>query len=106
METRDQSSSSTSVNKALEELHYYLSDQVPPLTVAESIEVLTSQPPAVTASGIHSWAAGLHNNPKAVSLSDYLYHAVCKLHQLQEFHLVSGEYDLFLKGVKQAVLVY
>jgi len=74
--------------RALEELHSYLSDQLPPLMVAESIEVLLEQSPQLMATGIHSWVSGLTQRDTSIPLSDYLYHAITKIYQMQEYKLI------------------
>ena len=92
------------VIKALEELQQYLSDQLPPLMVADSIETLAKQPPSITVSGIQSWIAGLTKISRNIAYSDYLYHAVSKLNMIQEYKLAPEGYSTFLAGIKTHVL--
>lgn len=93
--------------KAFEELHQYLSDQLPPLMVADSIEILVQHPPQLTASGIHSWVTGLTHRDTSISYSDFLYHAITKIFQMQEYKLISQEaFGPFLAGLKVAILAY
>lgn len=95
------------VAKALEELHQYLSDQLPPLMVADSMEVLLHQPPNLVASGIHSWVAGLTRRDTNIPLSDFLYHAMTKIYQVQEYKLIAADqFAPFLAALKQAILAY
>ena len=44
--------SKSDVLKAVEELKEFLADQVPPLVVADSIDLLMHQPPGIAAFGI------------------------------------------------------
>ena len=83
-----ESSDSIELQKALEELQQYLSDQLPPLMVADSIGFLMEHPPEVLASAIHGWILSQHRRDRAVSVSDYLYHAVVKIHLMQEYRLI------------------
>lgn len=79
------------VQEALTELSQYLSDQLAPLMVASSIELLIGQDPDLVADRIHTWAASQYDNRNAsVPVSDYLFHAVKKLHMIGEFHLVEA----------------
>lgn len=95
------------LGKAIEELHLYLSDQLAPLMVADSFELLVKHDPQVVASGIHSWITGMTRRDTSIPLSDYLYHAVTKIHQMQEYKLVSpNEFAPFLAGLKLEILNY
>src|SRR5262245_49175504 len=91
--------------KAVEELQQYLSDVLPPLMVADSIEILLQYPPTIAASGIQAWLAGLSRRDPSVPLSDFIYHAVLKIHLMQEYKLVPQEqFEPFLKRLKELVL--
>src|ERR1051326_7356462 len=95
------------LTKAIEELHQYLSDQLAPLMMVDSIDLLLQQPPALSASGIYSWLSGLTKRDTSVTVSDYLYHAVVKIHQMHEYKLVSMKDFLpYWVGLKQSVLEY
>ena len=95
------------VAEALDELQQYLCDRVPPLVVADSIEVLLEQPPELTASGIQSWVSSVAFRDKDIPVSNYLYHAVTKIYLLQEYNLVpETEFEPFIEGVKEAVMNY
>lgn len=93
--------------RAIEELHQYLSDQLPPLMVSDAIEILVQHPPILMASGIHSWVTSLTRRDTSIPLSDFLYHAVTKIFQMQEYKLVSMEIFVpFLAGLKEAILTF
>lgn len=95
------------LEKALEELHLYLSDQLAPLMVADSIEYLLKHPPTVVAYGIHSWLSGLTRRDMSIPISDYIYHAITKFHQIQEYKLVSpAEFSPFWEGLKLEIVNY
>ncbi len=80
------------VAEALGELHQYLSDVLAPLVVADSIALLTTLPPRVVAEEIHVWTSGQYRRMGAnIPISDYLYHALRKLHLLGDFRLVPRE---------------
>jgi hypothetical protein len=80
------------VAEALSELQQYLSDAISPLVVADSIAILLEVPPEIVADEIRSWTTSQHRRLGAsVPISDYLYHAIRKLHVMGEFTLVSKE---------------
>lgn len=93
------------VREALTELELYLSDIVPPLVVAGSAQLLLGRPPELVAATIRSWTAGQYGKSAEASVSDYLYHAVKKIHMLGEFRLVPQEpLEAHLAGLKSLVL--
>ena len=95
------------VREALEELQQYLSDSLPPLVVAESIQVLLRYSPDLMASNIHSWTASQYRGGTEIPISDYLFHAVKKIHLMGEFHLVpQGPFESYLEELKERVLIY
>jgi hypothetical protein len=78
------------VQEALFELQQYLSDRLPPLMVADSISRLVGQPPALVAGEIQRWVLGQYRGKTTpVPVSDYLFHAVKKLHILGELQLLA-----------------
>lgn len=85
------------LKEAAFELHQHLSDRLAPLMVAESVELLVQQPPAVLAAEIGAWVA--HQQPAVADLSiaDLLFHAAKKL-------AVMGELDLVPKAAIEGCL--
>jgi len=102
----DDLASDPKVRDALGELQQYLSDAIAPLMVADAVALLLKLPPQLTAAEIHVWTVSQYRRLGAsVPLSDYLYHAMRKIHLLGEFTLVPGaELDAFLAGLKAHVL--
>lgn len=95
------------VREALEELQQYLSDSVPPLVVAESIQVLLRYSPELMATNIHQWTASQYRGGTEIPISDYLFHAIKKIHLMGEFHLVpQGPFESYLEELKERVLIY
>ncbi len=68
----------------------YLSDEVPPMLVAEAIGRLMAAPKVVAAT-IQTWVGNQYSGPNPLPVQDYLFHAVKKLHLLAEFELVDKE---------------
>ena len=99
---------SAEVREALYELQRYLSDAIAPLMVADSIEILLRAPVQVTAAQIHAWATSQYHGPGAnVPMSDYLFHAMKKIHLMGEYELVSRENILrFLQELSRFVMAY
>jgi len=80
------------IREALYELQRYLSDQIAPLMVVEAADVLVRHAPDLTASEIQRWTAEQHSiSGTSAPTSDYLFHAVKKLHLLAEYKLISEE---------------
>lgn len=99
--------SNSEVREALEELQQYLSDSLPPLVVAESIQVLLRYSPELMATNIHQWTASQYRGGTEVPISDYLFHAVKKIQLMGEFHLVpQGPFETYLEELKEQVLVF
>ncbi len=95
------------LREALEELQQYLSDTLPPLVVADSIGLLLRYPPELMASNMHAWTASQYKMAAEIPLSDYLFHAVKKIHLMGEFHLVPKEpFEKYLTQLKEIVLTY
>lgn len=97
---------SAEVREALSELQQYLSDTMPPLIVADSIRILLDAPDRV-ATEIHAWSTSQFRTGNEIPVSDYLFHAVKKLHVMGEFRLVPVEpFQDFLKQLKLEILNY
>lgn len=102
----DEKSHPSEARAALFEFQRYLSDQVAPLMVADSMATLLRYPPDLVVTEIHSWISAQYRGEGVeIPLSDYLFHAVKKIHLLGEFHLlVEQRLKEYLEGVKQRVL--
>lgn len=94
------------IREALFELQRYLSDQLAPLMVVDSIDTLIRYPAELTAAEIQSWTAEQHTLAGAAApTSDYLFHGIKKLHLLAEYKLI-GEQTIgpFLERVATLLL--
>jgi hypothetical protein len=96
------------VREALTELQLYLSDRVPPLMVADSMALLLALPPNLVAGEIQNWMASQFRGASApVAASDYLFHALRKIHVLADFQLIPREIlTAYLKELAVAVLPF
>ena len=95
------------LQEALLELSQYLSDSVPPLVVADSMQVLLKYPPQAVLPTIRAWTAAQYRGAagSSVPISDYLFHALKKIHMMGEFRLVPREpLDAYLATLKPVVL--
>jgi hypothetical protein len=94
------------IEEALFELQQYLSDRIAPLMVADSIELLTRCPVDLVVAQLDSWTSSQYSSGRAgVPVSDFLFHAVQKIHILGDFKLLpSSVLDPYLERIKQAVL--
>jgi hypothetical protein len=90
---------SPEVQEALQELSQYLSDTMPPMMVADAVELLSAQPPVLVAEQIRGWTAAQYQGRTAsLPVSDYLFHALKKIHLLAELRLVPTDRALRLLG--------
>jgi hypothetical protein len=66
------------LQEALLELQQYLSDSLPPLVVADSIQLLIRYPPEIVLPTIRAWTAAQYRGGagSSVPISDYLFHAL------------------------------
>ncbi len=95
------------LQEALLELQQYLSDSVPPLVVADSVSALMKYPPQAVIPTIRAWTAGQYRGGAGagVPVSDYLFHALKKIHMLSEFKLVAQEpMNAYLGQLKPVVV--
>lgn len=93
------------VREALLELGQYLSDALPPMMVAGAIELLAGQPPALAAEEIRAWTAAQYQGRNAgLPISDYLFHALRKIHLLEELKLVPSDRVLRFLGALLPIL--
>jgi hypothetical protein len=80
------------VRQALGELQRYLSDQVAPLMVADSIELLIGCPPALVAESVEAWVASQYRGASDdASMTDYLFHAMKKINLMAQLRLIDPE---------------
>lgn len=95
------------VNKALEELQQYLSDQLAPMMVVDSIETLAECPPEIVGQAIFAWVGAQYRSGKAIPASDYFFHALKKIHLMREYKLIPPEkIKPFLQRLRHVVLEY
>jgi len=95
------------LQEALLELQQYLSDDVAPLIVADSMQLLLKYPPAAVATVIRGWTGAQYRGAggRAVPVSDYLFHAIKKIHMMGEFRLVPrAPLEAYLEQLKPVVL--
>lgn len=96
---------SPEVREAIEELHLYLSDILPPLVVADAMKLLVQCPASLTASNVQSWTVIQHRSGSDVSFSDYIFYALRKIFLVGQYRLVPEEpFDRFLEELKSLVL--
>jgi hypothetical protein len=94
------------VEEALFELQRYLSDRIAPLMIADSIELLTRVPHDLVVAQIEAWTSEQYRSGRGgIPVSDYLFHALQKIHVLGELKLLPATVlDPYLAELKQAVL--
>ena len=94
------------LREALWDLQRYLSDEVAPMMVTDSIEVLLRCDPKVAAEEIHGWLSNQTTGPASdAPVSDCLFHAMKKLHLMAEFNLIAEELlDRYLAALGDIVL--
>ncbi|HTY43193.1 MAG TPA: DUF4388 domain-containing protein [Thermoanaerobaculia bacterium] len=95
------------LDEALLELQQYLSDSLPPLVVADSVQLLMKYPPDVVANAIRAWTGAQYRRgaAEAVPVSDYLYHTLKKIHMMAEFKLVPREpLEVYLAGLRPLIV--
>ncbi len=97
------------LQEAILELQQYLSDALPPLVVADSIQLLLKYPAEAVIPTIRAWTAAQYRGSGGgrLPVSDYLFHALKKIHMMSEFKLVPQEpmnaYLLQLKPIVMAI---
>jgi hypothetical protein len=95
------------LQEAILELQQYLSDSLPPLVVADSIQLLMKYPPEAVIPTIRAWTAAQYRGGagSGVPVSDYLFHALKKIHMMSEFKLVPQEpMNAYLGQLKRGVI--
>lgn len=96
------------VREALVEMQRYLSDQLAPMMVADSIELLMRYPPELAAAEIEGWVGAQTKGPSSgIALSDYIFHAVKKIHMMSEFDLIDKKkMAQYIGGLCQQVMAF
>lgn len=100
--------SESEISEALSAFREYLSDSVAPLLAADSVLLLLNHPAQLMASRIESWVGAQYRGKGAsVPVSDYLFHAMKKLHTMGQLKLVPEEpLARYLDQVAQIILDY
>jgi hypothetical protein len=84
---------------ALFDLQRYLLDQIPPLTASEAVSTLMSQPPQLLMREVRGWALE-QSRMQTASMSDFLFHALRKVHLVGALKLIEREVaDAYLTAV-------
>ena len=91
MSTEEEPPLDPDVREALSELQRYLADSLAPLMVADAVNLLLDYPASFAAHEIKAWTAAQFRSAEPAPVSDYLYHAVAKIHALGQYHLVPKE---------------
>jgi len=95
----EQTRVSPEAREALGELAQYLSDSLPPMMVAGAVDFLAAQAPSLAAEEIRAWTAAQYQGRNAgLPVSDYLFHALKKIHLLSELKLVPADRTLRFLG--------
>ena len=93
------------VREALSELQRYLSDTLAPLMVADSVNLLLDYPADLAGNEIRAWTTAQFRSARPAPVSDYLYHAVEKLHAMGQYQLVPQDaLQRYLEDLKPLVL--
>ncbi|HLF55921.1 MAG TPA: DUF4388 domain-containing protein [Thermoanaerobaculia bacterium] len=93
------------LREAIEDLDRYLGDQVAPLLVTDSVEILLDYSPELTAEALYSWTTTQQRLRGDETLTNLLFHAVKKIQLFEEFNLLPRErFTAFLAGVAEHLL--
>ncbi len=99
--------SSPEVREAIEELHLYLSDILPPLVVADALKLLVQCPASLTASSVRSWTVMQHRSGSDIPISEYIFYALRKIFLVGQYRLVPEEpFEPFLEELKSHALAF
>ena len=82
------------LQEAILELQQYLSDALPPLVVADSIQLLLKYPPEAVLPTLRAWTAAQYRGGAGgagLPVSDYLFHALKKIHMMASLKLLPGD---------------
>jgi Domain of unknown function (DUF4388) len=95
------------LERAIDEFQQYLSDLVPPLVVADSMNLLLKCPPDLVAANIYAWASAQYKAGRTIPVSDFFFHAFKKIHLMGEYKLVAvNDLAEFLDQLKPIVLTH
>jgi hypothetical protein len=96
------------LQEALYELQQYLCDRLAPLMVADSLGLLLALPPQLVAAEIQAWiSAQYHGAGAQVPISDYLFHALRKIHVVGDFRLIpEAALSAYLQQLKVLLLEF
>lgn len=84
-----QESTDQTVRPALADLSRFLSGEIAPLMALDAVQTLLRYPPQLVASQIQTWLASQYpGQASEIPVSDFLYHAMKKLHLMAEFNLI------------------
>lgn len=101
----DQQPLDPDVREALYELQRYLSDSLAPMMVSDAINLLLDYPADLVANEIQTWMTAQFRSAKPAAVSDYLFHAVEKIHAMGHYQLVPKDSLLrYLDELKPLVL--
>ena len=82
---------SPAMQEALYDLRRFLSDEIAPLTVADSVSLLLENDPEIMATGIRLWVESQLLRQQSVSTANYFYHALKKIRVVGDLNLVSKD---------------
>jgi len=83
----------------------YLSDEIAPMIFLDAVDDLMEASPELVGRAVRGWLVSQLRGAPGVAISDYLYHAVKKLHLLGELELLpAAELAVFLRGVFPEIL--
>jgi len=100
-----ETASQAEVREALIDFQRYLSDEIAPMMVLESVELLIRCPSELMANEIQGWIGGQSRGPQGFTVSDYIFHALKKIHLMSEFDLIESEsLDRYLQQLSGIVI--
>jgi hypothetical protein len=92
--------------QALYDIQRYLADEIAPMMAVDAAATLLTLPPNYGATAVHHWLEGQLSAPdRAVTVSNYLYHAVKKIHLFSELRLVDPKAMQLYVGQLSRLLV-
>ncbi len=104
----DELTRESQLQQALQTIHQYLSDSIAPLMAADSVTLLLDLAPQILAAEVIKWASAQGpGKSSSVSYSDYLFHALKKLHDMAGLKLISeGRLQPYFTQLAEAVLAH
>ena len=83
--------SKDAAREAMLDLQRYLADELAPMMAVDAVKILLRMPPKHGALAIQHWLEGQLSAPdRAVTVGNYLYHAVKKIHAFSEMGLINA----------------